>query len=101
MKSLATTIRESEKIREEAARNGAEFLFTELETSNTFLNVARTSRNDPAKFKRNLANARKGYDTLVRISAKLPLDAEDQQRFMKQLEKLRADLEQEGEKFQA
>lgn len=84
------------EIQGELRKAGADFLQTELEASLTFAQAA-LSGNDPARRKRDQANARKGYDTLQRFRWQFPVPASAERNFETNLQQLKSNLECMGE----
>lgn len=64
--SLDPFVRQQE-LRENLEVSRIQFILTELHTAATFCDVAK-SATDPEKTRRNIANARKGYDTALKFS---------------------------------
>jgi hypothetical protein len=76
-------------------RIGVEFLFTDLRTAFTFLDVAKVTQVAESR-ERNRANAVKVYRTVLRLKPKLQLPKEDEARFEEQVAQLKRDLEEVG-----
>ena len=55
------------ELRKEFEYNQVQFVLTELDTAATFCEVAKCA-SDPEKIKRNIANARLGYETALKFS---------------------------------
>jgi hypothetical protein len=72
------------------------FLLTEVATSTTFCEVANASDN-PEKTKRNIANAREGYDTLMHFLPGAHFDAESKNEFDTKFAHLKSLLRDLGE----
>jgi len=85
-------------IRSRFNRVGADFLKVDLDTALTFAAIASESR-DPEKKQRNRRSARKAYDTVVRLRAKMDLSGSDARIIAAGLERLRWELAQLGETF--
>ena len=79
--------------------NGIEFLKTDLETGLTFASIAVNAGNDLGKKRRNQANARKAYDTVLAWSRRLVLTKADAHQIEEKLGKLQAILRSLGEEF--
>jgi hypothetical protein len=79
-----------------ANASAADFLHTELEISNTFADIALGSRN-AIRIATDRRNARTGYDTVVRLVARLELTAEDVQIVGRKLALLKSKLIRLGE----
>ncbi len=68
---MADEIAKAAGLQAQSRRMGAEFLRTELDVSLTFAEEALSAGDDSEKRERNRANARHGYDTIMRMSEKL------------------------------
>jgi hypothetical protein len=79
-------------------RTSAEFLKTDVETALTFSSIALQSE-DLSKRARNCRNARRGYDTIVRLAGRIQLSMDDEQFLTKKLVRLKGELERLGEVF--
>ncbi len=79
-------------------RTGVEFLITDLDLGCTFMDVAQTSWIKET-VTRNHKNARRAYDTVVRLLVKLELDKTTYQILEAKLTDLKARLEAAGERF--
>jgi hypothetical protein len=78
--------------------NGFEFLLIDLDVASTFMDVAEKTDNEETR-QRNLGNARHAYDTVLRLSAKSTLDAEQHEALDAKLTRLKTRLEAVGQKF--
>lgn len=87
--------REAE-LRQQFEKNRVQFLQTELDTGTTFCEVAKSS-NDPKKTKRNVANARAAYDTILKFQDGVPFDANQKSEFDQKFSHLKSLLEELGE----
>lgn len=76
----------------EANRVGAELLFTDCDLAMTFLDVAANSQN-PETVQRNLENARKAYETVIRLMPKLAFTAAENQEIRSKLSELKRRLQ--------
>jgi hypothetical protein len=79
-------------------RTSAEFLKTDTETALTFASIA-SQTEDVSKRERNRQNARRGYDTVLRLSARVPLSYEDEQFLSERMGRLKLELQRLGEVF--
>ena len=79
-------------------KSGVDFLLIELDAALTFLDVADTSRIDET-VDRNHRNARKAYDTVLRLREKVRPNPEQQQLITEKLLRLRERLEAAGEQI--
>ena len=73
------------------------FLQTELRTSITFAQAALSAGDNSDKRERNQANARKGYDTLVRFTRKFSLSPSSASDFADDLQRLKSLMQSLGE----
>ena len=87
--------REAE-LRQQFEQNRIDFLFTELDTAATFCGVAQTA-DDPEKIKRNVKNAREGYDTILKFKDGALLDAHAKSEFDEKFFHLKSLLRELGE----
>lgn len=92
--SFNDEIAKGRKLGEEMLQTGADFLRVELDTAMTFAQAALGAGNDTVKRDRNRVNARKGYDTLLRLGLKFPF-VPDETKFRE----LKDALELLGEKL--
>ena len=74
------------------AATGADFLRQELKLGMTFLELAKAT-TDPTTKRRNLANARKAYQTVRRLKISLWPPKEDRAEIADGLAKMKAALE--------
>ena len=77
---------------------GIEFLRTEVETAMVFVGIASSAKY-PEKRARNLAHARKGYDTLLHFLGQLRLTADEREEMTGRISELRHKLAALGEAF--
>jgi hypothetical protein len=87
--------REAE-LRQQFEQNRTHFLLTELDLSTTFCEIAKSS-NDPEKAKRNVGNARTGYDTVLKFQDGVLLDADQKDEFELKFSHLKSLLKELGE----
>jgi hypothetical protein len=73
-----------------------EFVLTELDTSITFCDLALGSK-DPMKTRRNVQNARTGYETALRFSQKVQPYLESNNQYHEKIAHVRALLRRLGE----
>ncbi len=90
-------IEKGKLIQEQSRKAGENFLQTELETSLTFARQALSAGDNAEKRERGRANARKGYDTLLRLRPKFPIPLSEEQDFSARLEVLKSALRNLGE----
>ena len=74
------------------------FIHTELETAETFADIALLSE-DAAKTERNRKNARIGYDTALRFLATLSAGRDENRHLQQKLANVRSKLRVLGETF--
>ena len=77
---------------------GFEFLRTDLDTALTFMNVA-DSTGDAEMQQRNHENARRAYDTVVRLKQNLSLDDTQNKELAEKLGVLKSRLQNAGQQF--
>ena len=82
----------------ECNRASVNFLKTDVETGLTFSTIAMQSK-DKSKRNRMRQNARKAYDTVLRLMRRVELTPPDARFLARNLKRLRADLIRLGEKF--
>ncbi len=80
-------------------RTGTEFLSADIDTALTFVGLARSANDDSGKKSRNQRNARKAYDKVQELLARLRLSAEQQREINDKLSHLKAELTSLGEHF--
>ena len=85
-------------LRSSASNNAFEFLLTDLDTALTFMNVADSS-DKVAIRQRNHANARRAYDTVVRLMQNLSLDDTEEAELAEKLALLKLRLQSVGQQF--
>jgi hypothetical protein len=79
-------------------RTSAEFLKTDVETALLFSSIALQTEDLPKK-QRNRQNARRGYDTILRLAGRIRLSNDDEQLLSKKLGRLKSELQSLGEVF--
>jgi hypothetical protein len=102
MRTPAENIARSSELQHEFNAAGLAFLKTEVDTSMTFAQLALGAGTDSEKKTRNQANAREGYNTILRLSERFPpkmMSEPDRQQFELRLKELRAALEGLGEQL--
>jgi hypothetical protein len=82
----------------ELNRTSAEFLKTDVETALTFSSIALQTE-DLSKRQRNRRNARKGYDTILRLARRVRLSTDDEQFLSEKMGRLKSELQRLGEVF--
>ena len=78
--------------------SAADFLFIDLGVALTFMDVAATTRVEET-MRRNHENARRAYDTVVRLLRNLDPTAEQRQMLDERLSALKARLQAVGQQF--
>lgn len=79
--------------------NGVQFLNIDLDVALNFAKIALDSRRDHDKRTRNQANARKAHDAVIHWKERLGISGRDALGIDAKLQKLRAALEELGEKL--
>lgn len=74
-------------------------LKTDLETALTFVRIAREAGEDAEKKRRNQANARKAYDSVLHYEKRLDLSADERRELAEKLKRLKSALIDLGEVF--
>jgi hypothetical protein len=77
---------------------GFEFLLADLDTALTFLKVAESAIDADTR-ERNHANARRAYDTVVRLMQNLSLDDIQSEELAQKLALLKTRLQDVGQQF--
>ena len=83
------------RLEDEINETSVEFLLNDLDVAMTMLDVAETTTIKETA-QRNHQNARKAYDTVLRLLPQLKLDAAQQQTMDEQLSSLKNRLETLG-----
>jgi hypothetical protein len=83
----------------ELSRTSVEFLKIDVQTALTFSGIALQSEHDSEKRRRNQMNARRGYDTILRLLKKAPVTKADVRMLSRNLKRLKSELQQLGESF--
>lgn len=89
---------EKDSVSERANQNGIDFLFIDLDLANTFMDLAEASQSEETA-RRNHPNARKAYDTVIRLMPKLRLNQHVRQDFNRKLSLLKRRLQGIGQQF--
>lgn len=79
-------------------QTSAQFLKTDVETALLFSSIALES-DEESKRLRNRQSARRGYDTVTRLAAKIQLSEGDQEFLVEKLARLKSNLQRLGEIF--
>jgi hypothetical protein len=96
----AKNITRGSEVQQESNRVGIAFLITELGTALSFAHAALQAGNNSGKRSRNQANARKGYDTILRLRTRLSFVDEPEAKMLeieRKFRELKDALEQLGE----
>jgi hypothetical protein len=83
----------------ELNRTSTDFLKIDLQTALTFSRIALENNTDNEKRRRNRRNARRGYDTIIRLIKRVSLSDGDAKFMSYNLERLKSELRQLGEVF--
>jgi len=77
---------------------GVEFVFTELQTALTFVDLALSANpSETDKIAADTKNARIGYDSALRFRERVSLSESEEARFQAEIQKLRTALRNLGE----
>lgn len=85
-------------VSDRANQNGIDLLFVDLDLANIFIDVARASPSDETA-RRNQSNARKAYETVLRLLPMLKPDEQERQDLDRKLSRLRNRLQAIGQQF--
>lgn len=97
--ALADEIAKGMEIQGQTRKAAEKFLQTELETSITFAEAALSAgNNNLEKRERDRANARKGYDTILRFGRKYAVQPSAAEDFADRLRHLKSALHTLGER---
>ena len=86
-------------IQKRLERTGFTFFITDIELAMTLVGIAANAEKDPEKKARNQQNARRAYDTILRLSTSAPLKEEEHAEVDEKLRQLKSSLEGIGERF--
>jgi hypothetical protein len=78
-----------QELRDQFESNQLQFLLIEVDTAITFCDVAKTSA-DPDRMRRNIANARTAYDTLLKFIGRAHFDAASKREFDQKFARLQS-----------
>lgn len=84
---------------DQVEKTGATFLITDLDLAMTLTHIADDAAHDSDKRSRNKANARRAYDSVLRISDHALLAPADRKIVDEKLAELRSVLERLGKVF--
>jgi hypothetical protein len=84
------------ELRQQIEQNRAQFVMAEVDLATTFCAVAQSS-DDPEKVKRNVGNARTGYDTILKFWDGVLFDAKSRREFEQKFSHLKSLLKDLGE----
>ena len=82
----------TERFRSSVSRNAFEFLLTDIDTALTFMDVAESTDKADIR-KRNYANARKAYDTVLRLMQNQAIDDDQRKELTSKLTLLKSRLQ--------
>jgi hypothetical protein len=97
-RSTEATSAELNKTGQQLNATNADFLRIDAETALTFSQIALEADN-PEKRNRNHQNARKAYDTIMRLRQKVVFTPAQEESMNQKMEQLKRDLTRLGEKF--
>ena len=83
------------RLRERTNKSGVDFLFSEMDTAHTFLQLAATTGVEETR-RRNIQNAQLAYDTILQHQAKVILTSAEKNRLEEGLGELKRALEKLG-----
>jgi diketogulonate reductase-like aldo/keto reductase len=86
------------RLQYELNQSGIEFLLTDLDVGLTFMDVAGVSNNEETVH-RNCENARKAYDTVLRLLNNLAPDEKQHEQIEAKLALLKSRLMVVGQRF--
>lgn len=80
-------------------RKGLDFLFVDIETGLAFCEIAASSDRDKKTRQRNRGNARKAYNSVLKLSEKLAFTSEERIVFDEKVMALKRALQALGDVF--
>jgi hypothetical protein len=92
-------LKPDDNIQNRLERTGFSFFITDIELAMTLVRIATGSDNDPEKKTRNRQNARRAYDSVLRLSTSAALNEEERAEVDEKLRQLKSSLEGIGERF--
>lgn len=92
-------LKPDDNIQNRLERTGFTFFITDIELAMTLARIAAESEKDPEKKARNQQNARRAYDTVLRLSTSAALTDEERAEVNEKLRQLKSSLEEIGERF--
>jgi cysteinyl-tRNA synthetase len=90
---------DSDSILSSVSKNAFEFLRTDLDTALTFMDLAESQSYNVATRTRNHTNARRAYDTVVRLMQNLSFDEARRKELAEKLALLKSRLQNAGQQF--
>ena len=99
--NIEENIARSSELRGQSHKVGVAFLKTELDTALTFVQSALQAGDDRNRRARNLANARKGYDTFLYLRGRWwsDIDLSEREEMEIKLKSVQSALMELGEKL--
>src|SRR5215471_4932400 len=88
-----------ERLRSSLNQNSLEFLNTDIDTAFTMVELALNAYPGSEKRARNTSNARRAYDTIVRLARRVDVSPEQARLLDGKLERLKHALQTLGETF--
>jgi len=92
-------LKEARQRLERIEKTGTTFLLTDMDMALTLTRIASDAPEDSERKSRNLANARRAYDEVSRISRRARLSYNERKDVDEKLAELRSALRQLGEEF--
>ena len=75
------------------------FLLTDLQLALTMIGLASDPHDDSKNRSRNRENARRAYDSVLRLSSKMALSKDERKKLERKLDEVKSGLERLGERF--
>jgi hypothetical protein len=88
----STAVEQAKRLAGKVTQQSVAFVFTEIDLALTFLDIASTTRS-PEVRERNIANARKAQDVVMKVIERLRCSAHERNRIAAALETLNARLD--------
>lgn len=87
------------RLRSSLNQTSLEFLNIDIETALTLAGIALSASRGSEKRERNIAHARRAYDTITRLARRVEVTPEQASLLDEKLDKLKKTLQQLGESF--
>jgi hypothetical protein len=88
----------TDSVSDRANQNGIDFVFIDLDLANIFIDVAAASQSEEMA-RRNQSNARKAYDTVIRLLPRLRPGEQERHDLNRKLSLLKGRLQAIGQQF--